>query len=80
MSDSISEDGTMILDLVGFFCPIPIHETRKLLDASKSGTIVKVICDDPETKHDMPALCNRLNFELIKFEEKTGEFIYTIKK
>ena len=49
MSDSVSEDEILILDLIGFFCPIPIHETRKLLDVSKPGTIVKVICDDPET-------------------------------
>ena len=39
-----------------------------------------VKCDDPETKHYMPALCNRLNVEIIKFEERIGEFIYTIKK
>ena len=80
MSDSVSEEEILVLDLVGFLCPIPIHETRKLLDLSKPGTIVKVVCDDPETKHDMPALCSRLNLELIDFEEKIGEFIYTIKK
>lgn len=80
MSDSGSEDEILVLDLIGFFCPIPIHETRKLLDVSKPGTIVKVVCDDPETKHDMPALCNRLDLQLIDFEEKIGEFIYTIKK
>ncbi|MAQ05428.1 MAG: response regulator SirA [Euryarchaeota archaeon] len=80
MSESIPEDGIILLDLVGFYCPIPVHETRKLLDKSESGTIVKVICDDPETKHDMPALCNRLSVEIIKFEENIGEFIYTIKK
>jgi len=80
MSDSVSEEEILVLDLIGFFCPIPIHETRKLLDVSKPGTIVKVICDDTETKHDMPALCNRLDLELIDFEEKIGEFIYTIKK
>ena len=80
MSDSVSEDEILVLDLIGFFCPIPIHETRKLLDKSKPGTIVKVVCDDPETKHDMPALCGRLDLELIDFEEKIGEFIYIIKK
>ena len=80
MSDSVSEEEILVLDLIGFFCPIPIHETRKLLDLSKPGTIVKVVCDDTETKHDMPALCSRLNLELIDFEEKIGEFIYTIKK
>ena len=80
MSDSVSEDEILVLDLIGFFCPIPIHETRKLLDKSKPGTIVKVVCDDPETKHDMPALSSRLDLELIDFEEKIGEFIYIIKK
>ena len=44
MSDSVSEDEILVLDLIGFFCPIPIHETRKLLDKSKPGTIVKVVC------------------------------------
>mgnify|MGYP001478191062 CR=1 FL=1 len=80
MSESVSEDGTVLLDLLGFYCPIPVHETRKFLDKSDSGTIVKVLCDDPETKHDMPALCNRLNVKMVKFEERSGEFIYTIKK
>ncbi|MBC64252.1 MAG: hypothetical protein CMB15_01255 [Euryarchaeota archaeon] len=80
MSESISEDGILVLDLLGFYCPIPIHETRKLLEKSKLGTVIMVKCDDPETKHDMPALCNRLNVEIIKFEERIGEFIYTIKK
>ena len=80
MSESIPKDGIILLDLIGFYCPIPVHETRKLLDKSKPGTIVKVVCDDPETKHDMPALCSRLDLELIDFEEKIGEFIYIIKK
>ena len=47
MSESIPKDGIILLDLIGFYCPIPVHETRKLLDKSESGTIVKVICDDP---------------------------------
>ena len=80
MSESISEDEFLILDLVGFFCPIPVHETRKALDRIKLGTIIKVICDDPETKHDIPALCIRLGIKIIEIEEKVGEIIFTIQK
>ncbi|MCH1524744.1 MAG: sulfurtransferase TusA family protein [Candidatus Thalassarchaeaceae archaeon] len=80
MSESISEDKIIILDLLGFFCPVPIHETRKVLDKLDNGVIIEVLCDDPETKHDMPALCSRLNVELINITEKSGEFIYRIKK
>ena len=80
MSESISENGVLLLDLVGFFCPIPVHETRKALDISILGTIIKVICDDPETKHDLPALCNRLGAKIIEIEERVGEIIFTIQK
>ena len=80
MSESISENGVLSLDLVGFFCPIPVHETRKALDKSKLGIIIKVICDDPETKHDLPALCNRLGAKIIEIEERVGEIIFTIQK
>lgn len=80
MSESISEDKVIILDLIGFFCPVPIHETRKALNQVQMGVIIEVLCDDPETKHDMPTLCDRLGVELISIEENSGEFIYRIKK
>jgi|TARA_B100001996_G_scaffold366215_1_gene336720 tRNA 2-thiouridine synthesizing protein A len=80
MSESVSEDREIILDLTGFFCPVPVHETRKKLEKIQTGTIIKVLCDDPETKHDIPALCDRLKVELIDVREISGEFIYKIKK
>ena len=80
MTESNSEDDSIILDLIGFFCPVPIHETRKALDKMENGVTIQVLCDDPETKHDMPALCDRLGVELISISENSGEFIYKIKK
>ncbi|MGY8645092.1 MAG: sulfurtransferase TusA family protein [Candidatus Poseidoniales archaeon] len=80
MPESNSEDDSIILDLIGFFCPVPIHETRKVLDKMENGVTIQVLCDDPETKHDMPALCDRLGVELISISENSGEFIYKIKK
>ena len=46
------------LDLLGFFCPIPVHETRKALGEMQEGDFLEVRADDPETLQDMPALCN----------------------
>ena len=80
MTESNSEDDSIILDLIGFFCPVPIHETRKVLDKMENGFIIQVLCDDPETKYDMPTLCDRLGVELISISENSGEFTYKIKK
>ena len=62
------------IDLLGFLCPIPVHETRRVLQDSEDGEVIEVICDDPETLHDIPALCDRMGVILEKVEEKDGEF------
>tara|TARA_B100002051_G_C16408710_1_gene473562 strand:- start:322 stop:567 length:246 start_codon:yes stop_codon:yes gene_type:complete len=66
------------INLVGFLCPIPVHETRRALENSDIGDILEVICDDPETVHDIPALCDRMGIELIRIEESSGEYKFVI--
>ena len=66
------------LNLLGFLCPIPVHETRRVLEGVEEGEIIEVICDDPETLHDIPALCDRLNVELRGVEEQSGEYRFLI--
>lgn len=68
------------LDLLGFFCPIPVHETRKALSEMSKGEIIEVVGDDPETMHDMQALCERLGVELLKITENSGEYTFQIQK
>ena len=72
-------DGThRRLNLLGFLCPIPVHETRRVLKDCRRGERIKVICDDPETLHDIPALCDRLGVILEHVEEISGEFSFLI--
>ena len=66
------------LNLLGFLCPIPVHETRRVLEGVEEGEIIEVICDDPETLHDIPALCDRLNVELRGVNEQSGEYRFLI--
>jgi len=64
---------------LGFFCPIPIHETRIALSELSEGEIIEVICDDHETLRDIPLLCKRLNVSLLSVEEESGEFSFLIR-
>ena len=66
------------INLVGFLCPIPVHETRRALENSDIGDILEVICDDPETVHDIPALCNWMGIEFVRIEELSGEYKFVI--
>jgi len=66
------------LDLLGFLCPIPVHETRRVLKGCNYGDKIEVVCDDPETLHDIPALCDRLGVVLEEVEEESGEYRFVI--
>ena len=66
------------LDLLGFLCPIPVHETRRALEESDEGAILEVVGDDPETLHDIPALCDRMRITLQGVEERSGEYTFVI--
>ena len=67
------------MNLSGFFCPIPINETRIALSGLSEGDTIEVICDDRETLRDIPLLCKRLNVSLLSVEEESGEFSFLIR-
>ena len=70
------------LNLVGYFCPVPVSELKNAITALNQGSIVELICDDPETLHDIPMLIGRGRSELISVKEEAGEirFLIEVKK
>tara|TARA_Y100000588_G_C13897244_1_gene771259 strand:+ start:460 stop:714 length:255 start_codon:yes stop_codon:yes gene_type:complete len=73
-------DGMLTLNLLGYHCPVPVHETRKVLENLSQGDIILVIADDIETKHDIPLLVERIGAKLLSVDEIAGEFRYIIEK
>ena len=74
----MEKEGMRRIDLIGFLCPIPVHETRRVLKQCDDGEVIEVLCDDPETLHDIPALCDRMGVILERVEEEDGEFRFLI--
>ena len=66
------------VDVLGFHCPVPVHEARKALETMSPGEILEVISDDPESLHDIPALVSRLNITLDSTTENSGEYTFRI--
>ena len=76
----MSDDSVITVNLVGFMCPIPVHETRRAFEAAVTGTEMLFICVDPVSLHDIPALCNRIGLSLLGVEEEAGEYGFRIRK
>ena len=71
---------TTSIDLLGFFCPVPIVETRKKLMDINASDILEVWSDDPEVLHDLPILIQRTGDEILSIEELSGEYRFLILK
>jgi len=77
----VIEDALMLtLNLLGYHCPVPVHETRKALVGMEKGTTLEVIADDAETKHDIPLLLDRIGARLLSLVEDAGEIRFVIEK
>jgi len=67
------------LDVLGFFCPVPLAKTRQALEKLPPGRVLEVIADDPEVMHDLPMFIGRSQHNLISMNEKSGEIRIVIE-
>ena len=77
--DTPTVQPTHSLNVIGFFCPIPVSEAKKALLTMKSGDVLEVLADDPETLHDMPLLIDRSRSQILSIENHSGEYRFLIE-
>lgn len=68
------------LDCRGLLCPLPIIKTSKAIQELKAGQILQMISTDAGSKPDMEAWVKTTRNELLKVEEKGGEFVFYVRK
>jgi tRNA 2-thiouridine synthesizing protein A len=53
------------LDARGLLCPLPVLKARKRLKALASGSILRVVADDPAALVDIPHFCSEAGHSLV---------------
>ena len=74
-----NKDATHLLDVLGFFCPVPVAEAKQALSTMEVGSILQVLASDPETLHDIPLMLGRTPHELLSVESHEGEYAFLIE-
>ena len=46
------------IDATGLLCPLPVLKLRKRMKSLNSGSIIKILTDDPAAIVDIPHFCN----------------------
>ena len=77
--NGVQDKITHHLDVLGFYCPVPLHETKKALQALSVGDVIGVRTDDPETLHDIPMFLDRTKHVLHDIVKERGEFCFIIE-
>ncbi|MDP6334377.1 MAG: sulfurtransferase TusA family protein [Candidatus Poseidoniaceae archaeon] len=67
------------LNVIGFFCPVPLAETKKALKNLKRGDVLEVVADDPEALHDISMLIERMAHTMNIINDQSGEFRFIIE-
>lgn len=71
---------SMVLDLRGLHCPLPVLRTRKTLRRLGQGDRLIVECTDPLSLIDIPHLLRETRDTLERQEEIAGVFIFHIRR
>jgi len=78
MTTRILSDQT--LDARGMDCPLPILQTRKLMQQLTSGATLLVLATDPGSVLDFQAYCRMTGNQLLEMSETGDEFHFLIRK
>ena len=57
------------IDATGLLCPLPVLKLRKRMASLNSGSIIKIIADDPAAALDIPHFCNENKHFLLDTRE-----------
>lgn len=68
------------LDARGLLCPLPVLKARKRLMPLASGSVLRVLADDPAAIIDIPHFCSEAGHLLLSQTEQDSVQIYRIQK
>ena len=67
------------LDVLGFYCPVPLRTLESQIKELENHDILLLIADDPETKYDIPPFLERTGHTLHQLIEYHGELYFVIE-
>ena len=81
---SISHSGrervTTTLDTSGLLCPLPVYKAAMALKELEPGNVLELVCTDPGSLADIPAMARQRGDLLLDSEERGDTQIFWLEK
>ena len=77
---STPSDVTMTLDCTDLLCPLPVYKAGIALDRLEEGETLRLVCTDPGSLEDVPALARQRGDTLLSAEEDGRTQVFVLRK
>lgn len=71
---------TETLDCSGLLCPLPVYRAAIALAKLEVGDVLELICTDPGSLEDIPALARQRGETLLASEDRDGRQVFWLEK
>lgn len=78
MPIDVSVDET--LDTSGLLCPLPVYQASVVLKRLLPGQVLEVVCTDPGSLADFPALARRTGNTLLGAEDRGETQVFWLER
>lgn len=68
------------LDCKGLLCPLPVYRTAQALEGLRVGQVLRIVCTDPGSLADFPALARQRGHTLLSVESADGVHVFYLRK
>ena len=77
---STPADVTMTVDCTDLLCPLPVYKAGIALERLEDGQTLRLICTDPGSLEDIPALARQRGDTLLSTDEGEGRQVFVLRK
>ncbi|MFI4938412.1 MAG: sulfurtransferase TusA family protein [Candidatus Berkiellales bacterium] len=67
------------LDARNLLCPMPVIRLQNKIKTLTKGSLIRVLCTDPGTLHDIPTWCRMYGHHVLDTHETEEEIQFLIK-
>lgn len=71
---------TRELDCSGLLCPLPVYKAGMALNGLAAGEVLELVCTDPGSLEDIPAMARQRGDDLLHTEERSDAQVFRIRK
>lgn len=68
------------LDTSGLLCPLPVYKAALALKGIQPGEVLELICTDPGSLADIPALARQTGARIVASKEDPDTQVFWIEK